>query len=367
MKNQFYCLLLLMVQMAASAAASAGANKGIAVITGQGEVLPDDYVVTFYPEDNGKKGSIVSDTIAGGKFRLEVPVDEGLTSGILYFNTSAFPSMRHILYLTPGARVEIDAEDHYMFTWPVKSNVPEQNELELLINNSKQLWIENQKEIMARDRNKSRMSDAEYRQWSDSIRRVIYQRDIEFLKTRPVGTAWLDRVGDLARTLRYDEELSEEIRTMYAGLEDSVKNTPQGRAMRNYLYAESSIGVGDEFPDTEFHDLGGGVHRFSEFRGKWCLVDFWLGGCSPCVRAIPELKELKNRYKDNLELVSLSLDKESDWREISKKLPLMSNNWNEGKEDYGMFTRLGLRAYPTFLIIDPEGRIKGIWKGYSTG
>ena len=76
---------------------------------------------------------------------------------------------------------------------------------------------------------------------------------------------------------------------------------------------------------------------------------------------------MKNQYKDNLELVSLSLDKDSDWREISKKLPLMGNNWNEGKEDYGMFTRLGLRAYPTFLIIDPTGMIKDIWMGYSTG
>ena len=210
---------------------AADTGKGIAVITGQGKVLPDDYVVTFYPEDNEKKGSIVSDTIADGRFRLEVPVDEGLTTGVLHFNTSAFPGMRHILYLTPGARVEIDAVDHYMYTWPVKSNVPEQNEIELLINNSKQLWIENQKEILARDRNKSRLSGTEYLQWSDSIRRLIYQRDLEFLKTRPVGTAWLDRVEDLAHTLRYDEELSEEIRTMYAGLEDSVKNTPQGLSL----------------------------------------------------------------------------------------------------------------------------------------
>ncbi|MDO4335497.1 MAG: TlpA disulfide reductase family protein [Bacteroidales bacterium] len=367
MKNRFYCLLLLMVQLAASAAESAEVNKGIAVITGHGEVLPDDYVVTFYPEDTKKEECLVSDTIANGRFRLEVPVGEGFTVGHLYFNTFAFPSMRHKLYLTPGAHVEVDAVDNYLYTWPVKSNVPEQDEVEMLIDNSRQLWIEVQKEIMARDRNKSRFKGTEYLHWSDSVRRVIDLRSLEFLKTRPVGRVWLDEAEVLAKMLRYDAILSEEMRSMYANLDDSLKNTPQARSMHNYLFAGSHLGIGDEIPDVEFFDLKGGVHRFSEFAGKWRLVDFWTGGCTPCIRAIPELKELKDKYEDNLELISLSLDKESDWQKISAKLPLLSNNWNEGKEDYGLFTRLGLRVYPTFLIIDPAGRIRGTWIGYSTG
>lgn len=61
-----------MVQLVAPAAESAEANKGIAVITGHGEVLPDDYVVTFYPEDN-KKRNVLFPT-------LSPMVDSGLKS-----------------------------------------------------------------------------------------------------------------------------------------------------------------------------------------------------------------------------------------------------------------------------------------------
>lgn len=93
---------------------------------------------------DGQGEFIATDTIANGQFRLEVPVEEGMMKGSLIFDYHAFPTMIHTLYLTPGATVEIEASDQYMYTWPIKSNVPEQAEYELYIDNCKNLWTEYQ-------------------------------------------------------------------------------------------------------------------------------------------------------------------------------------------------------------------------------
>lgn len=345
-------------------------NAGIAVISGHGEVLPDEYAVGLYKWVDGYGETVATDTIVDGKFRLEVPVEEGFTIGSLFITSSKIVTMRHLLYLTPGAKVEIDAVDNYSFTWPVKSSVPEQAIYDKFINNSKELWIKYQKASLEYDKKKYSLNDDQrerYERWSDSIRLTIRQRDVELLKTLPVETVWMNKAVDLALMSRYNKTLSEEMRTLYAELDDSVKNSPKGRKIYDYLYPGSHIAVGDKFPDIELFDLDGKSHCLSEFKGKWCLVDFWKIGCAPCLRALPELRELKEMYGDKLAIVSLSLDSESRWQETSNKLPLISNNWNEGKEDYGLFTRLGLKAYPSYLVVAPDGTIKDLWLGYDTG
>lgn len=201
----------------------------------------------------------------------------------------------------------------------------------------------------------------------DSLSRLIKIREQELLKTRPVGMVWIDKAYDIALMsdrLKYD---TEDLKSMYALLDDSIKNSPKGKAIYGYLYPESHVDVGDKFPDTVFHDLDGEPHKVSEFQGKWCLVDFWNSGCAPCIFALPELRELKKKYPDTLELISLSIDSESNWRKASERIPLAGNNWNEGKEGYGMFKRIGTNSYPTFLIVAPDGMIRDIWSGYSQG
>lgn len=339
------------------------ANNGTAVITGHGVALPEEYVVRLVKWEDGHGDFVATDTIANGQFRFEIPVEEGMTVCSLMFDYHAFPSMSHKLYLTPGATVDIDAVDNYMYTWPLKSNVPEQDEYELYINNSKELWREYQKSEIEYD--KTRNMDAF--QAMDSIVRLIELRNLELLKTRPVGMVWLEKATGLALMSDRLKIDTEDLKLMYATLDDSIKNSPEGRAIYGYLYSGSPIGIGDKFPDTEFYDLDGKVHKLSEFQGKWCLVDFWNSGCSPCLRALPELRELKAKYQENIECVSLSIDSEKIWRKSSEKIPLVGCNWNEGKENYGIFRRLGTNAYPTFLVVTPNGTIKDIWIGYATG
>lgn len=377
MKTQILGLILSMCQVVAFTAVAndqqcaiadrekaTDANEGIAVITGHGAALPEEYVVRLFKwEEDGSAFVVATDTIANGQFRFEQPVGEGLSVYSFIFDYHALPNTNHKLFVRPGAKIEIEAIDNYSYTWPVESNVPEQAEYELFTNYSKELWRKRQDVSKEYDRKRNK----ETLQALDSINRLIDLREIEFLKTRPVSAVWLDKAKRIAKSSISYKIDTADLKSMFANLDDSIKNSQIGKTIYGYLHTGSPLVIGDKFPDTGFYDLDGNVHELKEFQGKWCLVDFWNSGCAPCIMALPELRELKEKYPDNLELVSMSIEADNLWRQSSKDFPQISHNWNEGKADYGVFRRLGTNGFPTFAVVAPDGTIKDVWLGYSTG
>jgi len=65
--------------------------------------------------------------------------------------------------------------------------------------------------------------------------------------------------------------------------------------------------------DFALRDLDGQVHRLSDYRGKWVVVNYWATWCPPCLEEIPELEVFHTHHKDkdavvlgvNLEEISL--------------------------------------------------------------
>ncbi len=57
-----------------------------------------------------------------------------------------------------------------------------------------------------------------------------------------------------------------------------------------------SVTTGAQVPDFTFTDFNGKSRRFSEFRGRVVLLDFWASWCSPCLADIPQLKAAYQKY-----------------------------------------------------------------------
>ena len=360
-------ILTILSSMALCFSAYAESNApGKAIITGRTTAVPDSTEMLLFKMDGRVGECIARDTVIKGEYRFEIPGLTGLINADVMAFASGFPSMSRNLYIAPDAVVEIEGNDPYIHTWNVKSNVKEQAEYDRFLLYNKDLWDQFQQTSILLSERKD--SVEQYSQVLDSISHLIDNREISYLQSTPVSDIWLDLFMKKARFIKnYSEEMAAELRAMYERMDDSVKSSAKGAAIRAYLYPETTLTVGDKIPDNPLYDLEGKVHHFRDLLGKWVLVDIWSTGCGPCIMAIPELNELKENKSDDYEIVSLSIDNESAWKNGTEQFNVAEINWNEGVEDRGIYSRLPRPAIPAFLIISPAGTIKDIFYGHSKG
>lgn len=122
--------------------------------------------------------------------------------------------------------------------------------------------------------------------------------------------------------------------------------------------------------DFRLLDSQNAMRSFLELKGeKLTVIDFWATWCKPCVKAIPELNTIYENYKEKgIAFISINCDGP---RSIAKAIPM----GNSLKINYPLLldinsdvkNQLNLSAFPTLIIINPEGKIVWIHEGYGNG
>ena len=96
-------------------------------------------------------------------------------------------------------------------------------------------------------------------------------------------------------------------------------------------------------------------------RGKVVLLDFWTYGCINCMHILPGLRRLEEKYRDELVVIGVHSAKFANERKsenIRRILvrydidhPVVSD------ADFAIWNAYGARAWPTLVLIDPEGYV----------
>ena len=57
--------------------------------------------------------------------------------------------------------------------------------------------------------------------------------------------------------------------------------------------------------DFSFQDMNGKVHDFSDYKGKWVVVNYWAIFCPPCRVEIPDLIRFLNDNPDKVSILGM--------------------------------------------------------------
>jgi len=98
-------------------------------------------------------------------------------------------------------------------------------------------------------------------------------------------------------------------------------------------------------------------------KGKFILLDFWTYGCINCIHIIPDLKRLEAKYANQLVVIGVHSakfqnEKETEnIRHIILRYELEHPVYNDA--DFNVWQSYGVRAWPTQVLIDPQGYVVG--------
>jgi peroxiredoxin len=112
-------------------------------------------------------------------------------------------------------------------------------------------------------------------------------------------------------------------------------------------------------PDFSFTSSEGEHITLEDLRGKVVLLDFWGTWCPPCVESVPELRNLHKRYSKEANFVIIGISSDSDdaeWREFTVKNKMVWPQYRE--QDRKILRAFGIRAFPTYILIDHEGIVR---------
>lgn len=110
-------------------------------------------------------------------------------------------------------------------------------------------------------------------------------------------------------------------------------------------------------PEFQVTTLQGQTISLADLQGRVVVLDFWATWCPPCRASVPELRDMTKKYpSDKLVVLSVSADADEEkWREfIGKKNMDWAQYWDKDGSIRKLF---GVTAFPTYVVISPDGAI----------
>ena len=131
--------------------------------------------------------------------------------------------------------------------------------------------------------------------------------------------------------------------------------------------ASAAVQLSAAAPDFTLRSVGGANVRLAEQRGQVVLVNFWASWCGPCLQEMPHLNRLHDRYRAS-GFVLLGVNIDDDPRaatalaiKLGLRFPVLLDTDKKVSRVYDM------SAMPATLLIDRDGRVRHIHRGYRDG
>jgi thiol-disulfide isomerase/thioredoxin len=126
---------------------------------------------------------------------------------------------------------------------------------------------------------------------------------------------------------------------------------------------------GSRLVDFQLADLSNQPVRFSQLSGRLILIDFWGTWCGHCLKAMPHLVGLQQRYGHaGLQVVGIACEQDGDHHERVANVAEVRDRY---RVNYPLLLagfgaqcpvqdKFGVKLYPTLVLLDKSGHV--LWK-----
>ncbi|MDR2148390.1 MAG: AhpC/TSA family protein [Tannerella sp.] len=148
---------------------------------------------------------------------------------------------------------------------------------------------------------------------------------------------------------------------MTQGLGETILNFGPVKQMAEVYEKLGKTAEGQMFTDFAIDNGNpdGTPAKFSDYigKGKYVLVDFWASWCGPCLRELPNLKEVYAKYKgDKFDILGVAVwDKREDTMQSIEEHEI---KWNQIIDAQTVPTDIyGIQGIPHIILFAPDGTI----------
>ncbi|MGW3634451.1 thioredoxin-like domain-containing protein, partial [Streptomyces sp. NPDC005122] len=108
-------------------------------------------------------------------------------------------------------------------------------------------------------------------------------------------------------------------------------------------------------------NTGGNALTLADLRGKCVVVDFWTFCCINCLHVLDELRELEEKHRDTVVIIGVHSPKFVHEAEHQAVVDAVERYGVEhpvlDDPELATWKQYAVRAWPTLVVIDPEGYV----------
>lgn len=347
--------------------------------------VPDGTPITLQTYVYDKYISKMEDTIRNGSFHFaKLPTKKNEHYSIylpcFYMNNGdikTYCSSHCEIYASPGTRTKITGEGMLPYYWLAENDNFDQKEYieyrkfvkdnlddyyELLLKVDAFDRIIGDKSFPLEQREEAHKTYRRLWHEIELIRTEEYNKPLlAYFQNRPYSLVMLSELCGMSHDISDEPDLRSKGLQLFTRIPEDDQNCRWAQTAKNYLYSADKINVGDTIPDYIYYDLEDKEHHINEFKGKYCILNFSFWGCVGCHVIKPHLEWLSEKYKKQIEIVTISTDDVETWKE--KTQPSVLHDWNDHKSGGEMISAFDITLMPFFVIVDPERKVANICIG----
>ena len=128
-----------------------------------------------------------------------------------------------------------------------------------------------------------------------------------------------------------------------------------------------SASISGPAPNFTLKSLGGKNLKLSEMTGNVVLINFWASWCGPCLQEMPLLNDIHKKYEPlGFTVLGVNVEENSSnarafLADRGVDFPILLDTKNIVSQLYDVV------AMPTTVIVDRDGNMRFIHRGYQSG